>query len=265
MNDSSPIDAVVFDIGGVLLDWDPRHLYRKVFDDEGDMEEFLAEICTLEWHAQHDLGVPAEESCSELAAAHPEHAEPIWAWAARSEEMIAGPIDGTVTIVRELKDAGFACYLLTNMETHTWPLRLARFPFLRWFDGAVVSGFEGVAKPDAEVFERLLARFELVRSRTVFIDDSPANVDAARKLAIHAIQFRSPAQLRGSLAGIGLLPSPATKAQPPRRPKGPVMEALGESPHAESPAQPGSTRPRGRRVEGPEAHDPRDRRRGRQR
>ncbi|MBV9536127.1 MAG: HAD family phosphatase [Solirubrobacterales bacterium] len=205
MNGSSPIEAVVFDVGGVLLDWDPRHLYRKVFDDQRAMEEFLAEVCTLEWHAQHDRGAPIEESCSELVATHPEHADPIWAWARRSEEMIAGPIDETVTIVRELKDTGLACYLLTNMETHTWPLRLARFPFLGWFDGAVVSGFEGVAKPDLEIFERLLARFALVPQRTVFIDDSPANIDAARQLAIQAIHFRSPAQLRESLADIGLV------------------------------------------------------------
>lgn len=199
------IDAVVFDAGGVLLDWDPRHLYRKLFDDERAMNRFLAEVCTPEWHRQHDYGVLVEDSCAELAAAHPQHAEMIWAWGRRSDEMVAGPIEGSVEILRELKQAGLRCYLLTNMETHTWPLRLARFPFLKWFDGAVVSGFEGVAKPDVEIFERLLARYQLRPSRTVFIDDSAANLDTARELGLHTVHFRSPQQLRQSLVDAQIL------------------------------------------------------------
>ncbi len=200
-----PIDAVVFDIGGVLLDWDPRHLYRKLFRDEGAMERFLTEVCTMDWHAQHDRGVSYERSCAELAAAHPQSAELIWAWGWRSEEMVAGPLDGTVAIVRELKDAGVPRYLLTNMEMVTWPQRVARFPFLRWFDGAVVSGFEGVAKPDAEIFERLLERFDLVPARTLFVDDSAANVRAARALGLQTLHFDAPEQLRRRLADAGLL------------------------------------------------------------
>lgn len=196
MNSPHVIDTIVFDAGGVLLDWDPRHLYRKLFDDETAMNRFLAEVCTLEWHRQHDCGVPVENTCADLAAAHPEYAELIWAWARRSDEMVCGPIEGSVGVLRELKKAGLACYLLTNMETYTWPLRLARFPFLKWFDGAVVSGFEGVAKPGAEIFERLLARFELTPSRTVFIDDSSANLDTARELGMRTVHFCSPQQLR---------------------------------------------------------------------
>src|SRR5213082_2938862 len=100
-----PIEAVVFDIGGVLLDWDPRHLYRKLFDDEEAMDRFLEQVCTMEWHQRHDRGYSVVESCEKLATAHPEHAELIRAWGRRSEEMVAGPIDGTVEILQELRRA----------------------------------------------------------------------------------------------------------------------------------------------------------------
>jgi 2-haloacid dehalogenase len=198
-------EAVVFDIGGVLLDWDPRHLYRKLFDDEEVMSRFLAEICTLRWHAAHDRGVPYDESCAELASAHPEYAELIWAWASRSEEMIAGPITGTVEILRTLKAAGVPCYALTNMEAETYPRRRERFPFMRWFDGTVVSAFEVTAKPDVEIFRRLLGRFSLAPSATVMIDDSAANLDAARSLGMQTVHFRSSRQLRQWLQDAQLL------------------------------------------------------------
>jgi 2-haloacid dehalogenase len=199
------IDAVVFDLGGVLLDWSPRHLYRKLFDDEDSMNRFLAEVCTLDWHAAHDRGVPVEESCARLATSYPDYADLIWAWAHRSEEMIAGPIAGTVEILRALKDQGTPCYALTNMEAETYPRRLRRFEFLSWFDGTVVSGFERTAKPDPEIFLRLLERFGLRPSATVMIDDSPPNLEAARSLGLRTVQFRSPARLRRSLEDLRLL------------------------------------------------------------
>jgi 2-haloacid dehalogenase len=197
--------AVVFDLGGVLFDWNPRHLYRKLFDDEAEMDRFLSEVCTMEWHHAHDLGVPPEETSPPLIAAHPEHEEHIWAWTRRSEEMLAGPIEESVEILRTLKDRGVPIYALTNMETWTYPDRRDRYPFLRWFEGTVVSGFEGVAKPDPRVFELLLDRFRLKPASTLFIDDSPRNVAAARGVGIEAIEFESPAQLRRELAAAGLL------------------------------------------------------------
>ncbi|HEY8762580.1 MAG TPA: HAD family phosphatase [Solirubrobacteraceae bacterium] len=201
-----PIDTVVFDIGGVLLEWDPRNLYRKLFDDEAEMERFLSEVCTSEWHAAHDRGVPALKSCAELAAAHPEQAELIFAWARRTEEMVAGPIQGTVEILRELRQAGVACYALTNMEAETYPLRLARYQFLSWFDGTVVSSSEGVVKPDVEIFRRLLDRFGLDPRMTVMIDDSAQNLEAAASLGMTPIEFRAPEQLRDHLEQLALLP-----------------------------------------------------------
>jgi 2-haloacid dehalogenase len=199
------VETVVFDIGGVLLDWNPRHLYRKLFDHEEEMEKFLAEVCTLEWHDAHDRGRSREESCAELAAAHPEQAELIWAWARRSEEMIAGPLEGSVEILRELKAAGVPCYALTNMETETYPVRVKRYPFLGWFDAAVVSGFEGIAKPDAEIFELLLSRFGLRAESTLMVDDAQRNVDAAVGVGMQAVRFESAAQLRELLSEAGLL------------------------------------------------------------
>lgn len=199
------VDAVVFDLGGVLIDWNPRHLYRQLFDDEAAMEEFLATICTMEWHVAHDMGQSTAESCAELALEHPEHAALIHAWAERSEDMIAGAIDDTVAILAELRAAGVRCFVLSNMEPETFPLRLERFEFLHWFDGHVVSGLEGLVKPDPEIFERVLGRFDLHPSRTLFIDDSPVNVEAAAAMGIKAVLFESPRQLRATLQDLKLL------------------------------------------------------------
>jgi 2-haloacid dehalogenase len=195
----------VFDLGGVLLDWNPRYLYRTLFDDEQAMERFLSEICTLEWHEAHDRGVSFEHSASELAVMHPEHADLIRAWGERSEEMVGGPIDATVEILADLRARGVPCYALTNMEAETYPLRRERFEFLRWFDGTVVSAQEGTVKPDPEIFRRLLDRFGLVAERTVMVDDAERNIATARSLGMQTVLFRSPDQLREWLVAAGLL------------------------------------------------------------
>lgn len=199
------LDAVVFDIGGVLLDWNPRHLYRKLFADEAAMERFLDEVCTLEWHHAHDLGVPFDESCAALAARHPACAEYIWAWGQRSEEMVGGPIPGSVQVLRDLLERGVRCYALTNMEAETYPLRLRRFDFMGWFDGTVVSSDEGVAKPDPAIFRLMLGRFGLDAERTVYVDDAARNVEVAAALGMRAVRFVSPEGLREWLVAAGLL------------------------------------------------------------
>jgi 2-haloacid dehalogenase len=200
-----PVEAVVFDLGGVLLDWNPRYLYRQLFDDEQAMEHFLSEICTLEWHEAHDRGVPFERSASELAAVYPEYADLIRAWGERSEEMVGGQIDATVAILADLRARGVPCYALTNMEAETYPLRRERFEFLRWFDGTVVSGQEGTVKPAPDIFRRLLDRFGLVAERTVIVDDAERNIATARSLGMQTVHFRSPDQLRDWLVAAGLL------------------------------------------------------------
>jgi 2-haloacid dehalogenase len=200
------IDAVIFDLGGVLLDWNPRYLYRKLFDDEQAMERFLREVCTMTWHEANDRGVPFEVTCAQLAAEYPEHAEHIWAWGTRTEEMVGGPIDGTVEILRELRRQGSVrLFALTNMEAHTYPLRRERYDFLRWFEGTVVSSSEGVIKPDARIYRVLLERYGLQAGATLMIDDSPRNIEAARALGMPAVLFESPQALRRELEDAGVL------------------------------------------------------------
>jgi 2-haloacid dehalogenase len=196
----------VFDVGGVLLDWNPRHLYRTLFADESEMEWFLAEVCSPAWHAPHDRGVSTAASCAELASSHPEFSELIWSWSSRSEEMIGGVDVGSVEVLRAVRETGLPCYALTNMEAETYPLRLKRFPFLGWFDGTVVSGREGVSKPELAIFRRMLDRFGLTPSTTLMIDDSKENLEAASKLGIQTVLFRSSRQLKAELEVAGILP-----------------------------------------------------------
>jgi 2-haloacid dehalogenase len=200
------IDAVIFDLGGVLLDWNPRYLYRKLFDDEEAMERFLRDVCTLEWHEANDRGVPFEVTCAQLAAEYPEHAEHIWAWGTRTEEMVSGPIDGTVEILRELaQQRSVRLFALTNMEAHTYPVRRERYEFLRWFEGTVVSSEEGVIKPDERIFRVLLERYGLEPASTLMIDDSSRNIEAARAIGLRTVLFESPEALRVQLEDAGVL------------------------------------------------------------
>jgi 2-haloacid dehalogenase len=199
------IEAVVFDIGGVLLDWDPRYVYRQLFADPADMEEFLGSVCTQDWHRAHDLGADIPASCEQLALRYPEHRDMIMVWAERGEEMIAGQFDDTVELLSEVKASGMRCYALSNMEPGPFRARRARFAFMEWFDGHVISGLEGVAKPDRRIFEILLSRHGLRPQATVFIDDQPRNVDAARDLGLVALHFSSAAQLRDDLQSLAVV------------------------------------------------------------
>lgn len=200
----SQIAAVVFDLGGVLIDWNPRHLYRQLISDQDQLDDFLSRICTQQWHQAHDLGVDTEQSCRELAQVHPEYADLIMAWASRGEDMIAGTFDDTVAVLSELTSAGVRCLALSNMEPDTFIKRRSRFPFFGLLDGWVISGQEGVAKPDRAIFEILLSRYRLEPAATVFVDDNQANVAAAAKLGVVAIEFTTAAQLRKELRDLGL-------------------------------------------------------------
>ena len=199
-------DIVIFDIGGVLIDWDPRHLYRKLFaGDDAAMEHFLANVCTHEWNRRQDAGRTFAEGCGLLTAEHPGQAELIEAYGARFDEMMAGPIAGTVEILRELRDRGTPLYALTNFSAETFPPAFARFEFLRWFRGIIVSGEVKVIKPDPRIFRALIERYAIEPNRAVFIDDVDVNVEAATAVGIHGIRFTSPAGLRAELTALGLL------------------------------------------------------------
>jgi len=198
------IATVVFDLGGVLIDWDPRHLYRKLFRDPAQMEDFLAKICTPDWHYAHDLGEDTRQSCRRLASRHPEQRDMIMAWAERNQEMTNGQFDEAVAVLAELRAAGIPCLALSNMEAETFPLERARFAFMDWFDGYVISGIEKVAKPDRRIFQILLSRYRLVPAATVFIDDTPANVAAAGDLGMRALRYTGAGALRADLRSLGL-------------------------------------------------------------
>ena len=200
-----PVKAVVFDLGGVLIDWDPRYLYRKLLDDEAAVEEFLATVCTPEWNAEQDRGRPFAEGVAELVERHPVHAAAITAYHERWPEMLGGAVGGTVEVLAELRAAGVPVYALTNWSAETFGIARERFEFLEWFDGVLVSGEERMIKPDPAIFRLLLDRFGLDPGATFYIDDSPANVAAADRIGFDAVRFTSPAQLRRDLEARGLL------------------------------------------------------------
>ncbi len=205
MGEGGAFGAGVFDLGGVLIDWNPRYLYRKLFEDAGEMEDFLATVCSSAWDRRQDAGRPISEGVAELKARHPDKAALIEAYYGRWPEMLNGAIDGTVEILAELKDQGTPLYALTNWEAETFPHARSRFGFLGWFRAIVVSGEVGLIKPDADIYELLLATHGLTAGETVFIDDKPENVEAAGALGFHGIRFTEPESLRAALAALGLL------------------------------------------------------------
>jgi len=199
-------DTVIFDLGGVLLDWNPRHLYRRLFaGDEAAMEDFLANVCNSAWNRQQDAGRPVAEGCRQLVALHPDKTELIEAYYTRHLDMIAGPIAGTVDILAELRERRTRLYFLSNYSAETYPLALARFEFLSWFAGGIVSGEHGVIKPDPAIYRLCLDRHGIDPGRTAFIDDVAINAQAARPFGIHPIHFTGADALRAELAELGLL------------------------------------------------------------
>ena len=202
---SERIDTVVFDLGNVLIGWDPRRLYRQLIDDEAQMEWFLSEVCNSEWNEQQDAGRPWAEGTALLRARFPEHAELIDAYHLRWKETLVGPIDGSVAILAELKARGVRLLALTNWSQETFPIARQLYPFLQWFEGIVVSGEECLVKPDSRIYQRLLERYAVDPTAALYIDDSARNVAAAAALGMHGWWFRDPAGLRERLVELGVL------------------------------------------------------------
>lgn len=189
-------ETVVFDLGGVLVEWDPRHLYREVFDDPDEMERFLAEVCTWEWHHHHDAGVLFEESIPALSKLFPEQSANIALWESRYMDMIPGEVPGTVDVLRDLKARGTRVLALTNMPVETEPQLRARFDWFELFEGVIVSGREKLVKPDPAIYRILIDRFGVDPSTTAFVDDRPENIDAANALGFQGILFTDADALR---------------------------------------------------------------------
>lgn len=199
-------DTVIFDLGGVLLDWNPRHLYRKLFDDEAAMEHFLATVCTGAWHLRHDAGENFADTCAELKQDHPQFAALIDAFGDRHNEMFAGEIPGSVALLESLAARGTRLYALTNFPAETFPWARERFAFLSLFRDVVVSGQERVVKPDPRIFRILIDRNAIAPETAIYIDDNARNVEVARTLGMHGIHFTGADALERELVAEGVLP-----------------------------------------------------------
>ncbi len=199
-------NVVIFDLGGVLIDWDPRHLYRKLFrGDAAAMEDFLATVCTAEWNRGQDAGRRCADAVRLLQDRHPDRAELIDAYYARFDDMMAGPISGSVEILHELHDRGTPLYGLSNFSAETYPLARKRFAFLRLLREVVISGDVKAIKPDPRIYQILLGRCRIDPQRAVFVDDVVANVETARQLGLYGIVFSGADALRRELAEVRLL------------------------------------------------------------
>jgi 2-haloacid dehalogenase len=200
-----PIEAVVFDVGGVLIDWNPLYLYRQLLPSEAAAQRFVQEVCTSEWNRGFDEGRPMAEGITELIERHPEHRDLISAYQLRGPEMLGGALDGTVEILGELRRNKTPLHAISNWSGETFPIARERFPFLSWFDVVVVSGDRKMAKPDPRVFQLLLAEASLEPQSCVFIDDNLENIAAAGKLGFRTIHFQDPDALRDELVRLNLL------------------------------------------------------------
>ncbi|WP_246179652.1 HAD family hydrolase [Microvirga thermotolerans] len=196
--------AVVFDVGNVLLRWDPRNLYRTIFDDEAEMEWFLSTVCTSAWNIEQDRGRDWDEAVALLVEQYPDHESSIRAFHERWEETVSGTIEENVALLERLRGAGVPNYCITNFSGPKFNLSKKRFPFLDGFDGIVVSGDERLLKPEPAIYKLLLDRYGLEADRCIFIDDSKANVEGARAVGMHAIHFVEPMDLAAELSRFGI-------------------------------------------------------------
>jgi 2-haloacid dehalogenase len=199
-------DTIIFDLGGVLVDWNPEYLYRKIFADEAEMRYFLSEICTNPWNLEQDRGRPLAVATQLLVDQFPHYQSQIEAYYGRWAEMLNGAIQETVEILDELlAKPELKVYALTNWSDQTWPRALELFDFLHKFEGVLVSGIEKLIKPDPAIYELILSRYNIERSSALFIDDNKGNVEGSWAVGLPAVQFESSAQLRSFLVEKGIL------------------------------------------------------------
>jgi 2-haloacid dehalogenase len=187
------INSIIFDLGGVLIDWQPDRMYRKIIEDNDKRNWFLQNICTLDWNEEQDGGRTIEEANKILISQYPEYREWIEAYYSRWDEMLGGAIQGTVDVFRKLRqNPSYKIYALTNWSAETFPRALEIFDFLHWFDGRIVSGEEKTRKPFRDIYEIIINRFELIPEQTLFIDDNLRNIKAAEEMGIICHHFQDP-------------------------------------------------------------------------
>jgi 2-haloacid dehalogenase len=201
-----PVKTIIFDLGNVLIDWNPRYLYRKLMKSEEEVSWFLENICTSEWNDEQDAGRSFEDATEMLVKKHPDWEEPIRAWYGRWQETISGSIQGTVEILKEIKAKNnYPLYALTNWSAQTFPWALETFEFLHWFDGIVVSGREKCRKPSAEFYQILFDRYNVSPESALFIDDNLKNIEGAKQVGLQVLHFTTPKQLRKDLLKMNIL------------------------------------------------------------
>lgn len=198
------LKTVVFDFGGVLIDWNPVYLYRKIFENENDMHYFLENICSPDWNILQDAGRPLAEATRLLQEEHPEHSDEIAMFYGRWEEMLGGTIDENVKLIEPLKEK-YSVYGLTNWSAETLPIAKRRYDFFKYLEGIVVSGEEKLIKPDPKIYSVLLNRFGLNAGETLFIDDNAANIETARQMGFHTMHFTGEVNLEQWLKENGVL------------------------------------------------------------
>ena len=198
------IENVIFDFGGVLVEWNPRFLYRDYFQDENEMELFLHSVCTDEWNLEQDKGRSLAEGTQLLQKKFPGFHDLIQLYYDKWEQMLNGEFPESVSILYKLKEK-YKIYGLTNWSAETIGIAYERFPFFKVFDGIVVSGEEKMVKPDKRIYHLLLDRYHLKAANTVFIDDNLMNVIAAKEIGLYAIHFKNPGQLEAELAAINAI------------------------------------------------------------
>jgi 2-haloacid dehalogenase len=200
------LDTIIFDLGAVLIDWNPRYLYRKIFKTEEEITWFLENICTSEWNDEQDAGRSFTEATEYLVAKHPEWEVPVRAWYDRWHETIQGPIHDTVDILKSIRESRqYKLYALTNWSAETFPWALNTFDFLHWFEGIVVSGVEKKRKPHPEFYQILFDRYKINPANALFIDDNLKNIEAGKRIGLTTIHFKSPEQLQDELNQYGIL------------------------------------------------------------
>ena len=200
------IKTIIFDLGGVLVDWNPDYVFKTIFDNEEEMKWFYENICTPHWNEEQDAGRPIEEATEQLVKEFPDHEHNIRAYYGRWEEMLHGPIHDTVEIFAELKASDkYKLLALTNWSAETFPIALERFDFLHWFHGRVVSGEEKTRKPFLDIYETIIRRFNVDPHSAVYIDDNERNLHPARELGMYTIHFQDPAQLRKEFQALDIL------------------------------------------------------------
>ncbi len=202
---TAPIQAIIFDFGGVLLEWDPRALYRHYFDQPQQIDQFLAEVGFAAWNTEQDRGRPFAEGIAELSSQFPHHAHLIRAYYDHWEDSIVGPISGSTAILHKLKQAGYPLYGLSNWSAETFPCVCKKYAFFDLLDDIVLSGDAKMIKPDPAIFNLLLNKIGYPSRNCLLIDDSQANIVTAKSLGFNTIHFKSPTQLQSELQRFQLL------------------------------------------------------------